>query len=199
MSRINFMLSWVEHEKSFIASKPGGSGPTVPSPPLDPHLAEFLQYRYKKRLWIFSLLKKIFNSACSKVTLLSADFFQNLLFQKIISGTPSECQMVWIQIRTDVICLSWSWSKLFAKVISRWQKWPHARKELRSRKSKFINWQPFHWKWISQNCNVYGPTLLLDMYTILGPHKQLINFLSLKFLIFLSNKHLFWDDSFVYS
>ena len=42
-------------------------------------------------------------------------FFQNYLFQKIISGTLSVCQMVWIQIE----CRSWSGSKLFAKVISR--------------------------------------------------------------------------------
>ena len=33
----------------------------------------------------------------------SADFFQNLLFQKILSGTLSECQMVWIQIRTYML------------------------------------------------------------------------------------------------
>ena len=33
----------------------------------------------------------------------SADFFQNKLFQKIISGTLSECQTFWIQIRPDVI------------------------------------------------------------------------------------------------
>ena len=33
----------------------------------------------------------------------SADFFQNQLFQKILSGIPSECQMVWILIRPDVL------------------------------------------------------------------------------------------------
>ena len=33
----------------------------------------------------------------------SADFFQNQLFQKILSGTLSECQTVWIQIRTDIV------------------------------------------------------------------------------------------------
>ena len=32
-----------------------------------------------------------------------ADIFQNSLFQKIISGTLSECQMVKIQIMTDVL------------------------------------------------------------------------------------------------
>ena len=33
----------------------------------------------------------------------SADFFQNQLFRKILSGTPSECQTVWTQIRTDIL------------------------------------------------------------------------------------------------
>ena len=33
----------------------------------------------------------------------SADFFQNQLFRKILSGIPSECQTVWIQIRPDIL------------------------------------------------------------------------------------------------
>ena len=33
----------------------------------------------------------------------TADFFQNQLFQKILSGIPSECQTDWIQIRPDVL------------------------------------------------------------------------------------------------
>ena len=33
----------------------------------------------------------------------SADFFQNQLFGKIISGIPSECQTHWIQIRPDTV------------------------------------------------------------------------------------------------
>ena len=33
----------------------------------------------------------------------SAAFFQNHFSQKILSGTPSECQMVWTQIRTDIL------------------------------------------------------------------------------------------------
>ena len=33
----------------------------------------------------------------------SADFFQNQLFQKILSGALIECQTVWIQIRTDIL------------------------------------------------------------------------------------------------
>ena len=35
--------------------------------------------------------------------LLSADFFQNQLFRKILSRIPSECQIVWIQIRPDIL------------------------------------------------------------------------------------------------
>ena len=42
--------------------------------------------------------------------------FQNLLFQKFLSGL--------------MFCRSRSWSKLFAKIISRRQKLPLARKEL---------------------------------------------------------------------
>ena len=30
-------------------------------------------------------------------------FFQNQLFRKILSGIPSECQKVWIQIRPDIL------------------------------------------------------------------------------------------------
>ena len=33
--------------------------------------------------------------------LLSAAFFQNQLFQKILSGIPTECQTVWILIRPE--------------------------------------------------------------------------------------------------
>ena len=32
-----------------------------------------------------------------------ADFFQNQLFQKLLSGKLSDCQSVWIQIRTDFL------------------------------------------------------------------------------------------------
>ena len=33
----------------------------------------------------------------------SADFFQNQLFRKILSGIPSEYQTVWIQIRPNML------------------------------------------------------------------------------------------------
>ena len=39
------------------------------------------------------------NFACF---LSSADFFQNQLIRKILSGISSECQTVWIQIRPDI-------------------------------------------------------------------------------------------------
>ena len=32
-----------------------------------------------------------------------ADFFQNQLFRKILSGIPSECQTDWIQIGPDIL------------------------------------------------------------------------------------------------
>ena len=41
------------------------------------------------------------NFSCFCCRLLT--FFQNYLFQKKFSGTPLECQTVWIQIRTDVV------------------------------------------------------------------------------------------------
>ena len=64
-------------------------------------------------------------------------FFKTNFIKKNLSGTLSECQTVWIQIRTYVgsrsgpmLCLSWSGSKLFAKVISWQQKLVLASKEL---------------------------------------------------------------------
>ena len=47
----------------------------------------------------------IFNSAHWVILhafLLSADLFQNQIFRKILSGIPSECQTVWIQMRPDI-------------------------------------------------------------------------------------------------
>ena len=40
---------------------------------------------------------------CMLFFLSSADFFQNQLFQKILSVIPSECQTDWIQIRPDIL------------------------------------------------------------------------------------------------
>ena len=44
----------------------------------------------------------------------SADFFQNLLFQKILSGTLWEYQTIWIQIRADIL-LVLIWVKTVCK------------------------------------------------------------------------------------
>ena len=46
-----------------------------------------------------STLSPLGNFSC----FLSSDFFQNQLFQKNLSGIPSECQTVWTQIRPDKI------------------------------------------------------------------------------------------------
>ena len=37
------------------------------------------------------------------VVLLFANFFQNQLFRKTVSGIPSDCQTIWIQIRPKVL------------------------------------------------------------------------------------------------
>ena len=40
------------------------------------------------------------------LALIYTPFFknQNLLFEKILSGIPSECQTAWIQIRVQTVC-----------------------------------------------------------------------------------------------
>ena len=45
--------------------------------------------------------------------------FQNQLFRKVISGIPSVCQTVWIQIRPDVLSdlIQVKGSKLFAMMV----------------------------------------------------------------------------------
>ena len=63
----------------------------------------------------FIVLNSIHAGEFFMLLLSSADFCQNYFFQNSLSGTLSECQTVWIQIRTDFLC----GSKLFAKVISR--------------------------------------------------------------------------------
>ena len=61
--------------------------------------------------------------------LLSSAFFQVNFFNKILSGTLSECPTVCIQIRMNFL------SKLFTTVIRTQQKSPPARKELRHHNS----------------------------------------------------------------
>ena len=55
---------------------------------------------------------------CPHAFLLSADFFQNQFFQKILSGIPSECQTDWIQIRPDILS-GLIWVQSVSKVMSR--------------------------------------------------------------------------------
>ena len=59
----------------------------------------------------------------------SADFFQNLFFEKILSGIPSECQSVWTLIRPDdssgliwvqTVCQSYQQTTLVDKVLNPW-------------------------------------------------------------------------------
>ena len=54
----------------------------------------FVQYQSVEDLThcIVTILGKFFSSA---------DFFQNQLFEKNLSGLPSECQTVWTLIRPD--------------------------------------------------------------------------------------------------
>ena len=54
-------------------------------------------HRFQKKGIIF------FNCLHSALNLLSADFFQNYFYQKILSGILWECQRVWIHIRTDIL------------------------------------------------------------------------------------------------
>ena len=63
----------------------------------------------------------------------SADIFQNKLCQKILSGKPSECQMIWIQIKTYILLVQCFWSKLFAKVISRRVNFAASKKDLKKK------------------------------------------------------------------
>ena len=55
----------------------------------------------------------------------SADFFQNYIFRKISSGTLSECQIVWILIRTDILSVL-----IWVQTVCKRQKLSLAGKEL---------------------------------------------------------------------
>ena len=54
-----------------------------------------------KRLFIALILRML--GKFSRFFWSSADFFSKSLFKKILSGIPSECQTVWIQIRPDIL------------------------------------------------------------------------------------------------
>ena len=58
----------------------------------------------KRFEYLFNILTYFKLLACWVILhafLSSANFFQNQLFQKILSGIPSELQTVWIHIRPD--------------------------------------------------------------------------------------------------
>ena len=61
----------------------------------------FTLFVEKHFIWVFTICQ------CTCLLLLT-DFFSRLLFQKIISGIPSQCQTAWIQIRSEFIqaCMS---------------------------------------------------------------------------------------------
>ena len=56
--------------------------------------SEPIQERYAKLFLAYWVVLHAFSP--------SADFFQTQLFQKILSGIPSECQTVWIQTRRNL-------------------------------------------------------------------------------------------------
>ena len=51
--------------------------------------------------------------------LLFAEFFSNLIISKHLSGMPTKCQTVWLQIKPNVLLDLLSGFKLFANFISR--------------------------------------------------------------------------------
>ena len=57
----------------------------------------------KEKECLFFSFNSVHAGKCFMFLLSSAGIFQNQLFQKLRSGTLSECQTVWIQIRTDVL------------------------------------------------------------------------------------------------
>ena len=73
----------------------GGGGPT-PCPPLDPPI-DFGTYH------ICVIILNSLHPGYFFIFLSSADFFQNKLFRKLLSGLLSECKPFWIQ----VISLIW--------------------------------------------------------------------------------------------
>ena len=70
---------------------------------IDLALANGHSLNYRVLAWRISkltlcMLGNFSFSCCPLLT-----FFQNKLFQKILSGTLSECQTVWIQINTNIL------------------------------------------------------------------------------------------------
>ena len=101
-----FCLSGVpaHHHQGPLLSVPA----TLCQDPYTPGLTtykDWLQVIFS-HFYFVALGKRDIRTLCSWVILLaflSADFFQNHLFRKIISGIQSEYQTVWIQIRPDIL------------------------------------------------------------------------------------------------
>ena len=82
-------------------------------------------------------------------------------FKKFFSGTLSECQTVWIQIRTDIMSVL-IWVQLFAKIISRQQKSPLTRKKLKALISEH---RALFWLWFKhQLFYLHASTVALIRY-----------------------------------
>ena len=92
-----------------------------------------LMCHHKRSVLMFCMLSTLCSFATLSGQLRSVLFYFScfrcslLTFQEVLSGTLSECQTVWVQIRTDRIR---SGSKLITKVIRRRQKAPLVRKEV---------------------------------------------------------------------
>ena len=107
----NVISRWHFHNKNFDRSGQQFWGSDCAEALTDLHLC----CSHFTNGWDFLMLT---GSSLPTCFLSSADLIQNKLFWKIISGIWSECQIVWIQIRPNLLS-AWSGSKLFAKVISR--------------------------------------------------------------------------------
>ena len=81
----------VVHEKQVEEIKPPSSALILTQAEMESTMKKVCQH-YFVACWV------IFHAFLSY-----ADFFQNNFFQTIFSGTLSECQTVWIQIRTDFL------------------------------------------------------------------------------------------------
>ena len=105
MSSWNFMLSWVQKKFYNLGAKQNShtcSGSNS---------KQLTNSDETKKRALYSWPLGNFHAFLS-----SANFFQNQLFWKLLSGIPSECQTDWVQIRPHIF---WSGLNLFAKVMSR--------------------------------------------------------------------------------
>ena len=70
-------------------------------------LSTFIKLTFVFKIFVLSIFEWPFYTGLTVfgflAFLLPADCFQYELFQKILSGIPSECQSVWIQIKSDFL------------------------------------------------------------------------------------------------